>query len=352
MLSRVAIQNFKSIGDQGVELKLAPLTFLVGPNGGGKSSIMEAIAVASQKSLRGNLVEFQDDEISIADESTDGFIIEIDMHAGSSYHGTIFWDPLMGEDDARHEDRSGGAISKSDMDFELSELVTDFEGHTYRLSSVRGDVPRDVLTYVNPDWVGVNGDQLVPLLARILTTTEYESVSKNIERWANRFGLRSLKAGLRGSQKAGSDYLDERLGKSINLALASSGSRQILTVITQLFWSRRNSLLLIEEPEISLHPQAQVDVIEMFAEAIKEDKQIIAATHSLFMLQGIGYAIIKGWLSADQVAVYHVEKKKNTGTVVKRLPLSEKGYIKGWVPSFTKVERKLLTNWLDSLPEE
>jgi predicted ATPase len=200
--------------------------------------------------------------------------------------------------------------------------------------------------------VGANGGQLIPLLARILTDTKHEIASKEIERWASRFGLKSLKAGLRVSEKAGSNYIDELLGKSINLALASSGARQILTVITQLFWSTQGSLLLIEEPEISLHPQAQVDVIEMFSEAIKEDKQIIAATHSLFMLHGIGYAILKGWLSADQVAVYHVEKKKNTGTVVKQLPLTKQGYIKGWVPSFTKVERKLLTNWLDSLPEE
>ena len=33
MLSRVKIQNFKSIGEPGVDLELKPLTFLVGPNG-------------------------------------------------------------------------------------------------------------------------------------------------------------------------------------------------------------------------------------------------------------------------------------------------------------------------------
>ena len=34
MLSRVKIQNFKSIGEPGVDLEFKPLTLLVGPNGG------------------------------------------------------------------------------------------------------------------------------------------------------------------------------------------------------------------------------------------------------------------------------------------------------------------------------
>ena len=57
MLSRVVIKNFKSIGEPGVDLALKPLTLLVGPNGGGKSSILEAIAVTAQQSPSGKLIQ-------------------------------------------------------------------------------------------------------------------------------------------------------------------------------------------------------------------------------------------------------------------------------------------------------
>jgi len=70
----------------------------------------------------------------------------------------------------------------------------------------------------------------------------------------------------------------------------------------------------------------------------------------MFMLQGIGYAVQKGWLTADQVAVYHVEKKKGVGTTAKRLKIKKSGYIQGWIPSFNQVERKIAKEWLDSLP--
>ncbi len=123
-----------------------------------------------------------------------------------------------------------------------------------------------------------------------------------------------------------------------------------MTVITQLFWAPKGSLLMIEEPEISLHPKAQIDVLEMFAEAIKQDdKQIIATTHSHILLQALGYVVSKGWLSPEDMAVYHVEKGK-TGTKANQLPLGKRGYIKNWVPSYTKVERQLLREWAKTLP--
>jgi len=59
LISRVTIENFKSIGEPGVDLELKPLTLLVGPNGGGKSSILEAIAVAIQDAPGGTLTNFQ-----------------------------------------------------------------------------------------------------------------------------------------------------------------------------------------------------------------------------------------------------------------------------------------------------
>ena len=157
----------------------------------------------------------------------------------------------------------------------------------------------------------------------------------------------------------GVEPVPEPCGRRDGLASAAldrSRSRylvgKVLPVIVQLFWADPESITLIEEPEISLHPKAQIDMLAMFGEAINQDKQIIATTHSLFMMQGIGYAVHKGWLEPDQVAVYHVEKKKGTGTTSKRLPLSEKGYIKGWVPSFAKVEGQLLREWTKTLPEE
>lgn len=136
------------------------------------------------------------------------------------------------------------------------------------------------------------------------------------------------------------------------MALASHGSRQILTIITNLLWCEPGSIFLIEEPEISLHPEAQVKVCELFAVAIAQRKQIIATTHSHFLLSALGIPVQEGRLRPEDIAVYHIEKKPDSGTVAERLLVNEKGYIEGWIPSFADVERRLLKEWIKTVPEE
>ena len=346
MISRVAIKNFKSIGEPGVDLELKPLTLLVGPNGGGKSSILEALAVAIQRNTKGRLTNFPSVN-SVMHKLTDSRV-SMDVHFAPNGNET-----------------SGGfQISfgaGSGMNFELlsenqkvnelaGRLAHDLISNSFLISSVRGDVSYSVEAQGNPEWVGVHGENLQLLLAIIFGQLRYKAVADKVAAWARRFGIGDLHAGFVGGNQSGSDYLDSELQISLNLALSSSGSKQILTVITQVFWAAKGSLLMIEEPEISLHPKAQIDVLEMFAEAIKKDnKQILATTHSHIMLQALGYVVSKGWLSRDDIAVYHVEKGK-TGTKAKQLPLGKGGYLKNWVPSYSKVERQLLGEWAKSLP--
>ncbi len=108
---------------------------------------------------------------------------------------------------------------------------------------------------------------------------------------------------------------------------------------------------MIEEPEISLHPDSQAHLAELFAESISEGKQIIITTHSEFLPLTLSIPIQKGLLKTDDIAIYHVEKGLK-GTFIKRLELTSKGYVKGWIPSFAELEERLLKEWMETVPEE
>lgn len=43
MITNLTIKNFKSIGENGIQIELKPLTIFLGPNGSGKSSILEVL---------------------------------------------------------------------------------------------------------------------------------------------------------------------------------------------------------------------------------------------------------------------------------------------------------------------
>ena len=350
MLSRLIVKNFKSIGEPGVDLELKPLTILVGPNGSGKSSIFEAVAFAAQRLGSGEMFESQGiGNIHCGDEND---VLKVEIYfekspeLGRGYH----FSSKRGNEEWWQ--RGGKAISPDDqLESVLGDLWRKEVSNTFLLSSTRGAVPRQAPPTASPSWVGKVGQDLIPLLAIIFGKREHEHIAQKIDKWVPKFGVAELNAGYWGGGTLGSDYKDSQLQTVLGLAVSSAGARQVLSIITQLFWGPKRSITIIEEPEISLHPESQLHLIDLFAEIIKDDKQILVTTHSPILVMALNRGVQGGQLKPGDVAVYHVEKKEKTGTTAKSLPIDSKGYIEGWIPSFAKVERELLREWVAALPE-
>jgi hypothetical protein len=202
---------------------------------------------------------------------------------------------------------------------------------------------------VYPTWIGPNGQYLIEILSRCMTLAPEKA--KKIQKWAERFQLPAIRAGYIGKGLLESHFTDKTMRVNLNTTLAGLGSRQILSIITQIFWSEPGSVIMIEEPEISLHPENQVLLHELFSEAIAEGRQIICSTHSPFFVLALSKIVRKGLLPLKDIAVYHVEKSKD-GTHIKPLKLNKHGFIVSGVPSFMKVEEELFHDWSMSLEEE
>ncbi len=412
MLTRVKIQNFKSIGEPGVDLELKPLTILVGPNGGGKSSILEAIALIAQSvggELRhsGELVKFSGLQ-DFAHKGDMSRVFQFEAAVGSEYTYSLDLQLDSGETEqtiaqTNNKERfvtlhlsgdrrtglsliaessrpmlppfhplfprradfmpildSGLYVNAFPTDTSpfpvLEQVVSNFANvlrggeRVFLLSALRGHIPFETDSGTQPKWVGVTGENLLPILAFIRAASRYQDVEKRITRWAQEYGLAGLQTGISGPYRITAEYMDPQLKMFLNLALASQGSRQVLPVLTQLFWSAPGSLVMIEEPEESLHPDAQVKLIELFADALKDGKQVLTTTHSTLLLLAMSEAVEKEAIKPNDIAIYEITKT-SSGTKAKRIPVSDKGILKGWVPSFAKVESRLLRNALNRLPE-
>lgn len=220
----------------------------------------------------------------------------------------------------------------------------------FPIFATRGSIPHVEKTREEPLWIGKNGENLLSLLSLIFSKREYSLKAEKIRSWASEFGVNSLAGGWWGGDQIGVDFEDPTFKVPFELSLASFGARQVLSIITQIFWSKKGDTITIEEPEISLHPESQIKLFELFAEAVKEGKQIICTTHSPFIIIALSKVIKNRKLSSKEVAIFHA-KKTPKGTKFSNLPVDEKGFIKGWIPSFAKVEDKLLDELSDIFRE-
>lgn len=135
------------------------------------------------------------------------------------------------------------------------------------------------------------------------------------------------------------------LGNEFDITGLSSGEKQLfLRALALKFLDVNNSVILIDEPEISLHPQWQKKIIDVY-ESIGENNQLIIATHSPHII---------GDIEAKQLRV--IKKDKSGIKVVDNNNLSETygkdiGEILSTIMKLDSLRNEDITNQLNRLYE-
>ncbi len=112
------------------------------------------------------------------------------------------------------------------------------------------------------------------------------------------------------------------------------GVSQILPVLTLCYYTPKGSILLMEQPEIHLHPRVQAGLADVFIDAIqKRGVQIILESHSEHLLRRLQLRIAQEKFSSDDAALYFCEIKEGYSEL-RDLQLDEFGNIKNWPDNF------------------
>jgi predicted ATPase len=132
-----------------------------------------------------------------------------------------------------------------------------------------------------------------------------------------------------------------RQSDEVKLTDVGFGVSQVLPVIVQLFYAPANSTILIEQPELHLHPSVQASLADLFIDAItaREDSvprnvQLIVESHSEHLLRRLQRRVAEEKIAPDAVEMYVCSKGGGKGARIERLEVDEYGDILNWPPDF------------------
>ncbi|MFT3790483.1 MAG: DUF3696 domain-containing protein [Rudaea sp.] len=112
------------------------------------------------------------------------------------------------------------------------------------------------------------------------------------------------------------------------------GVSQILPVITLCYYAPEGSTIILEQPEIHLHPRVQAGLADVFVEVAKQRNiQIILESHSEHLLRRLQVRIAEEQISKDDTALYFCSTEKGESELLE-LELDLFGNILNWPKDF------------------
>lgn len=232
----------------------------------------------------------------------------------------------------------------------LSELVLSFESlfqNLYYLGPLREYPSRSyVWSGERPQDVGQRGELSVPALLAAETSDEKisrgqgrprQTIQERVATWLQELGLiHSFSLKSIAPNRKEYEVRVRRSARSTEVLITDVGFgvSQILPVLVLCYYAPPGSTIILEQPEIHLHPSVQAGLADVFIDAIRfRDIQIILESHSEHLLRRLQRRIAEEKLEADDAALYFTTST-NGKSRLEELDVDPYGNIRNWPENF------------------
>ena len=230
--------------------------------------------------------------------------------------------------------------------YQINDTLLHESENTHYLKPIRANVDRYYRVQgVSIDQVDSDGSN-IPMVLYNLS----ENQLKNFEKWCNKnFGIVFSLSFESGHVSL---ILKDGENHATNLADTGYGYSQILPIIVELWiLSQKQSkdnlkhycnTVVIEQPELHLHPAFQINIINLFISIVNEAKKnnidikIVFETHSETMINELGYLVSVGEIDKKDINVLAFNKIDGI-TEITPMNFNINGLIENWPLGFFSV---------------
>jgi predicted ATPase len=366
MINRVDLRNFKCFDR--LSLPLADLTVLSGTNASGKSSVLQVLALLHQTMFEhewSNRLLLNGKTIRLG---TVGDVVD-KVHGRRSMEIGISDDELnylwlFSGDERSEMSMAVDSVSVNDKVLKSKELQyllprelqwllpqkqsENFACRLRRLTYIAAERigPREFYSLdETATVVGPAGEHVVSVLhlgrdERVLDELIVEGVAPT--------RLRQVEARMR-QFFPGCGLLVQQVpqANAVTLGLRTSddsdfyrpihvgfGLTQVLPIVVAALSASKGDILLIENPEVHLHPAGQATMGQFLGEVVSAGVQVVFETHSDHVLNGVRRSVKNGVLKPEQVALHFFRQRAKDMPQVVSPQLDKDGAIDCWPDGF------------------
>ena len=144
--------------------------------------------------------------------------------------------------------------------------------------------------------------------------------------------------------------VSESLVGDFSLLTEGFGTNALVHLLFEVVRTVPEAAVLIEEPEIHLHPKAQADLASVLVEEAKlSDKQIMMTTHSEHVVGRLLTLVAEGELSPEDLAIYSFEKDERGVCSASEIEVTDRGQVSRGLKGFFETDMDEMRRYVEAL---
>lgn len=304
MLNSVDIKGFKSLHNESI--KISPYTIITGLNSSGKSTVIQAILLAVKYSKEQNIykmepfTQYLDEFSAIRNKNINAKAVEISL---SGKEGTC--NVIVTSEGLSHEGdvNLGVDLTSKQETPELFYLNANRQG------------PEELALVSSSVKVGTSGQYLFghfnnikdnPMPEDLCYYKESKTIGYQVSKWLSFITETNieLRTEVQSSSQVKVLFNDSKLGQVSPLNLGAGMSYVAKVVILGLM-AKKGDVIIIENPEIHLHPKAQSLLSVFFSFISNNGIQVIIETHCEHLINKARHLVYTNNIDSGSLAIHY-----------------------------------------------